>query len=74
VVAPVTLASGATAVLKASVPHMEGEHEIKGLRLWSGDPTVRLLASDDGFGAPCSSNAASRGRRYARCRNPSRMS
>jgi streptomycin 6-kinase len=50
-VAPVALASGATAVLKASMPHMEGEHEIQGLRFWSGDPTVRLLASADDLGA-----------------------
>jgi streptomycin 6-kinase len=50
-VAPVMLPSGATAVLKVSMPHMEGEHEIQGLRFWSGDPTVRLLAADDGLGA-----------------------
>jgi streptomycin 6-kinase len=50
-VAPVTLADGATAVLKVGMPHMEGEHEIDGLRFWSGDPTVRLLAGDDNLGA-----------------------
>jgi streptomycin 6-kinase len=50
-VAPVTLASGAAAVLKIGMPHMEGEHEIQGLRFWSGDPTVRLLAGEDDFGA-----------------------
>ncbi len=50
-VAPVTLTSGATAVLKVSMPHMEGEHEIQGLRFWNGDPTVRLLAGEDGLGA-----------------------
>ena len=50
-VAPVTLGSGATAVLKVSMPHMEGKHEIHGLRFWSGDPTVRLLAADDNAGA-----------------------
>jgi streptomycin 6-kinase len=50
-VAPVTLASGAIAVLKVSMPHMEGEHEIEGLRFWSGDPTVRVLAGDDDLGA-----------------------
>jgi len=50
-VAPVTLASGATAVLKVSMPHLEGEHEIQGLRFWSGDPTVRLLAGEDDLGA-----------------------
>jgi len=25
------------------MPHMEGEHEIHGLRFWDGTPTVRLL-------------------------------
>jgi len=29
------------------MPHMEGEHEIHGLRFWDGDPTVRLLMADD---------------------------
>jgi streptomycin 6-kinase len=50
-VAPVTLAGGTTAVLKVGMPHMEGEHEIQGLRFWNGDPTVRLLAADDDLGA-----------------------
>ena len=50
-VAPVTLASGVTAVLKVSMPHMESDHEIQGLRFWSGDPTVRLLACEDDLGA-----------------------
>ena len=38
---------GTPAVLKISMPHMEQEHEADGLRLWNGDPTVRLLESDD---------------------------
>jgi streptomycin 6-kinase len=50
-VAPVTLATGAAAVLKLGMPHMEGEHEIEGLRFWNGDPTVRLLDADDDLGA-----------------------
>jgi len=50
-VAPVILADRANAVLKISMPHMEGQHEIQGLRFWNGDPTVRLLASDDVLGA-----------------------
>lgn len=50
-VAPVTLANGATAVLRLGVPHMESEHEIEGLRFWGGDPTVRLLGADDDLGA-----------------------
>jgi streptomycin 6-kinase len=44
-------ANGMSAVLKISMPHMEGEHEIQGLRFWDGDPTVRLLAFDDELGA-----------------------
>jgi len=50
-VAPVTLASGASAVLKLGMPHMESAHEIEGLRFWGGDPTVRLLDADDDLGA-----------------------
>lgn len=50
-VAPVTLATGESAVLKLGMPHMEGDHEIDGLRFWNGDPTVRLLAADDDLGA-----------------------
>jgi streptomycin 6-kinase len=50
-VAPVRLADGTTAVLKVGMPHMEGEHEIEGLRFWDGDPTVRLLEADDDAGA-----------------------
>ena len=50
-VAPVLLADGTAAVLKLGMPHMEGEHEIQGLRFWKGDPTVRLLEADDEMGA-----------------------
>jgi streptomycin 6-kinase len=50
-VAPVTRADGTPAVLKLGVPHMEGEHEIHGLRFWDGDPTVRLLESNLELGA-----------------------
>src|SRR5258708_2058882 len=50
-VAPVTLADGTPAVLKLGMPHMEAEHEIQGLRFWDGEPTVRLLRSDDELGA-----------------------
>ena len=50
-VAAVLRADGTPAVLKIGMPHMEQEHEIHGLRFWAGDPTVRLLASDDGLGA-----------------------
>ena len=50
-VAPVTLSDRTPAVLKLGMPHMEGEHELHGLRFWAGDPTVRLLAADDGLGA-----------------------
>jgi streptomycin 6-kinase len=50
-VASVTLADGTSAVLKLGVPHMEGADEARGLRFWNGDPTVRLLISDDHLGA-----------------------
>ncbi len=38
-------------MLKLGMPHMEGTHEIHGLRFWAGDPTVRLLESDEDLGA-----------------------
>jgi streptomycin 6-kinase len=50
-VAPVIRADGSSAVLKVVIPHMEGEHEIDGLRFWNGDPTVRLLDADKALGA-----------------------
>jgi streptomycin 6-kinase len=49
-VAPVQLADDTSAVLKLGMPHMEGQHEIQGLRFWNGDPTVRLLDADDELG------------------------
>lgn len=50
-VAPATRRDGTPAVLKLGMPHFEGEDEISGLRLWDGDPTVRLLEADEGLGA-----------------------
>src|SRR5580704_18009748 len=50
-VTPVARADGTPAVLKIGMPHMEGEHEIQGLRFWDGDPTVRLLMANDNLGA-----------------------
>src|SRR5262249_50831326 len=50
-VATVVREDGTPAVLKIGMPHMEGEHEIHGLRFWNGDPTVRLLEADDNLGA-----------------------
>jgi streptomycin 6-kinase len=50
-VAPVALSDGTPAVLKLGMPHMEGDHEVHGLRFWDGDPTVRLLEADDDLGA-----------------------
>jgi len=50
-VAPVALADGTSAVLKLGMPHMEAQHELQGLRFWDGDPTVRLVESDDELGA-----------------------
>jgi streptomycin 6-kinase len=50
-VAPATRADGTEVVLKIGVPHLEGAHEVDGLRFWNGEPTVRLLDADDGAGA-----------------------
>ncbi len=50
-VAPAELADGSAAVLKLSMPHMEGQDEIAGLRFWNGDPTVRLFQADERLGA-----------------------
>jgi streptomycin 6-kinase len=50
-VASVTCADDSPAVLKLGLPHMEGRDEAHGLRFWNGDPTVRLLRSDDELGA-----------------------
>lgn len=50
-VAKAGCADGTPAVLKIGMPHMEGEHEIQGLRFWDGNPTVRLLEADDSRGA-----------------------
>lgn len=50
-VAPVRLPDGTPAVLKLANPHMEGEHEIQGLRFWDGDPTVRLLEAAEDYNA-----------------------
>lgn len=50
-VAPVAMADGARAVLKLGMPHLEGTHELDGLRFWDGDPTVHLLDADAGLNA-----------------------
>ena len=50
-VATAVRADGTWAVLKFGMPHMEGAHEIQGLRFWNGDPTVQLLEADDDLGA-----------------------
>jgi streptomycin 6-kinase len=50
-VAPVTVAGATQAMLKLGMPHMEGHHEIDGLRFWNGDATVRLLDADDDLNA-----------------------
>ena len=49
--APATRADGSPAVLKIGMPHMEGKHELHGLRFWGGDPTVHLLEADDDLNA-----------------------
>jgi streptomycin 6-kinase len=50
-VAPATRSEGTLVVLKLGMPHFEAEHEVEGLRFWSGNPTVQLLDSDDALGA-----------------------
>jgi streptomycin 6-kinase len=50
-VAPAVRADGTEAVVKLAMPHMEGAHEIEGLRFWNGDATVKLLEADDQRGA-----------------------
>jgi streptomycin 6-kinase len=42
---------GTTAILKIGMPHFEARHEIDGLRLWSGHPTVQLLEADAALNA-----------------------
>jgi hypothetical protein len=37
---------GTRVVLKLGMPHMEGQHELDGLRFWRGEPTVRLHEAD----------------------------
>jgi streptomycin 6-kinase len=50
-VAEAIRADGTRTVLKLGMPHMEGAHELDGLRFWDGDPTVRLLEADAGLNA-----------------------
>ena len=50
-VAPAQREDGETVVLKVGMPHLEGEHELHGLRFWTGDPTVRLLDGDEALNA-----------------------
>ena len=50
-VSPVIRSDSTRAVLKLAMPHMEGKHEIQGLRYWGGKPIVQLLEADDECGA-----------------------
>src|SRR5262245_2446236 len=50
-VAPAVRSDGTRVVLKIATPHMEGAHEIEGLRFWNGEPTVRLLEADHALNA-----------------------
>ena len=50
-VAPALRNDGTRVALKVGMPHMEGAHEIEGLRFWDGQPTVRLLEADADFNA-----------------------
>ena len=49
-VCPVVRFDGTPAVLKLAMPHMEGKHEIQGLRYWGGSLMVNLLEADDDSG------------------------
>jgi streptomycin 6-kinase len=49
-VAPARRADGTPVVLKVALPHMEGTHEIAGLRFWNGDPTVQVIDADERLG------------------------
>lgn len=48
---PVVRLDGSQAVLKLAMPHMEGTHEMQGLRYWGGNSMVQLLEADDDSGA-----------------------
>lgn len=50
-VCPVIGSDGTQEVLKLAMPHMEGKHEIQGLRYWDGRAMVKLLEADDESGA-----------------------
>ncbi len=45
-VAPAKLEDGTLVVLKAGMPHMEGEDELEGLLFWNGVAAVRVLRAD----------------------------
>jgi len=44
-------ADGTPVVLKLGMPHMEARDEIRALRFWNGDATVRLLDADESLNA-----------------------
>jgi len=50
-VAPAVRHGGERVVLKLGMPHDEGADEARGLALWAGDPTVRVIDVDDRTGA-----------------------
>ncbi|MDZ4717993.1 MAG: aminoglycoside phosphotransferase family protein [Roseiflexaceae bacterium] len=50
-VAPAVCQDGTHAILKLGMPHMEGQHEIEGLRFWNGNPTAYLLEADEDYNA-----------------------
>ncbi|HMP43144.1 MAG TPA: aminoglycoside phosphotransferase family protein [Roseiflexaceae bacterium] len=50
-VAPAGRHDGSQAVLKLGMPHMEGEHEIQGLRFWNGAGAAYLFEADEARGA-----------------------
>jgi streptomycin 6-kinase len=50
-VAPCTMDGGGEAILKIGLPHPEAAHEMDGLRIINGGPTVRLLQFDPASGS-----------------------
>jgi streptomycin 6-kinase len=50
-VAPTILVNGTTAILKLGMPHLEGQHEIRGMVFWNGEPTAQVFKADEQLNA-----------------------
>lgn len=73
-VAPGVRGDGTRVVLKLGMAHMEGLHELDGLRFWNGDPTPRLCSKRTLRSMPCCWSDANRAPLCVRCRRTIRMS